>query len=46
MEELVKAGLVRNIGISNFTVASIRDICTYAKVKPSVCQMEIHPYNS
>ncbi|CAH1762245.1 11008_t:CDS:2 [Entrophospora sp. SA101] len=44
MEELVDAGLVRNIGISNFKAALIMDLLKYARVKPSVLQIELHPY--
>ncbi|OBZ88061.1 4-dihydromethyl-trisporate dehydrogenase [Choanephora cucurbitarum] len=44
MEKLVEAGLVRNIGISNFNVQSILDLLTYAKIKPAVLQVELHPY--
>jgi D-xylose reductase len=35
MEELYKEGLCKAIGISNFNVALIRDILSYATVKPS-----------
>lgn len=44
MEELVKAGLVKNIGICNFGVSLIRDLQTHAKIQPSVLQIESHPY--
>nr|CAG8466885.1 12194_t:CDS:2 [Entrophospora candida] len=44
MEELVDAGLVRNIGISNFNAALIMDLLKYARVKPAVLQIEHHPY--
>lgn len=45
MEELVKDGLVRSIGCSNFSIKKLSDIERYAVVKPSVCQVEIHPYH-
>jgi aldehyde reductase len=44
MEKLVKDGLVRSIGISNFNAAQterILDICT---IKPVTNQVECHPY--
>jgi diketogulonate reductase-like aldo/keto reductase len=44
MEGLVAKGLVRNIGISNFNAQSIMDLVKYAKVFPSVLQIELHPY--
>ncbi|KAI8059431.1 xylose reductase [Gilbertella persicaria] len=44
MEKLVEANLARNIGISNFNVQSILDLLTYAKIKPAVLQIELHPY--
>lgn len=46
MEELVKKGLVKNIGVSNFTIAMIIDLLSYAKIPPANNQVEIHPYNS
>jgi len=46
MEELVSEGLVKNIGICNMNVALIREILSYAKVKPAVLQVELHPYNT
>ncbi|KAM0327402.1 hypothetical protein ACHAQA_005688 [Verticillium albo-atrum] len=44
LEEVHAAGLVKNIGISNFNSQAIFDILTYAKVKPSMLQIEHHPY--
>ncbi len=44
MEQLVKDGLVRHIGVSNVGCAMIRDLLSYAKVRPSVLQVELHPY--
>lgn len=44
MEELVQAGLVKNIGVSNFNISLIRDLLSYAKIRPSVLQAELHPY--
>ena len=46
MEQLVKKGLVKSIGVANFTAMMIVDLLTYADVKPLVNQIEIHPYNS
>jgi len=44
MEKLVEEGLVKNIGIANFNVQLIMDLWTYARIKPQVLQVEIHPY--
>lgn len=43
MEELTKEGLVRNIGICNFGTSQIRDLLTYAHIRPAVLQVETHP---
>ncbi|KAA0049676.1 NADP-dependent D-sorbitol-6-phosphate dehydrogenase-like [Cucumis melo var. makuwa] len=44
MEDLVSAGLVRSIGISNYDIFMTRDCLAYSKVKPAVNQIETHPY--
>lgn len=45
MEGLVRAGLVKAIGVANFTTMMLMDLLTYARVSPSVNQIELHPYN-
>jgi alcohol dehydrogenase (NADP+) len=44
MEKLLDTGRVRNIGISNFSPAQLKDLIKQSKVKPAVHQMELHPY--
>jgi D-xylose reductase len=44
MEGLIEAGLVRNIGVCNFGVSLLRDLLSYAEVRPAVLQVEMHPY--
>lgn len=44
LEECVQEGLVKNIGISNFNAGLVRDMLTYAKIRPAVLQIEHHPY--
>lgn len=44
MEELMRAGLVRQIGVANFGTALLRDLLSYAQIPPSVLQVEMHPY--
>jgi D-xylose reductase len=43
MEALVEKGLCKNIGISNYSGGLIMDVLTYAKIKPAVLQVEMHP---
>ncbi|MEQ2159369.1 Aldo-keto reductase 1 member A1-B [Goodea atripinnis] len=44
MEKLVEKGLVRSIGLSNFNSRQIDDILSVASIKPTVLQVESHPY--
>ncbi|KAK2949752.1 putative Aldo-keto reductase family 1 member A1 [Blattamonas nauphoetae] len=44
MEQLVDAGLVKNIGVSNYTVALLNDLLNYARIHPVTNQVELHPY--
>lgn len=44
MEELVQAGLVKQIGVCNFGTSLLRDLLSYARIRPSVLQIELHPY--
>ena len=44
MEELVRAGLVRHIGVCNYGVALLRDLLASAQIRPAVLQVELHPY--
>ena len=44
MEELAKSGMVRNIGICNVGTSQLRDLLSYAKIRPAVLQVESHPY--
>ncbi len=46
MEKLVKKGLVKSIGVCNFTTMMLFDLLTYAKIKPAINQIELHPYNT
>ncbi|CAA16997.1 Glucose 1-dehydrogenase [Schizosaccharomyces pombe] len=44
MEELLETGKVRYIGISNFNNEYLDRVLKIAKVKPTIHQMELHPY--
>ena len=44
MEELVRAGLVRHIGVSNFSQAKLAALLAGADLAPEVNQVERHPY--
>jgi len=44
MEKLVHSGKVKSIGISNWPVLMVRDLLSFAKIKPAVNQIEVHPY--
>ena len=39
MEELVDAGLAKDIGVSNFNCQLLADLLSYARIKPSVNQV-------
>lgn len=44
MEDVQRAGLARHIGVSNFGVSLLRDLLSYADVRPAALQVELHPY--
>lgn len=44
MEELVDAGLVKSIGISNFNASQVKEICAMCRIRPVLNQVERHPY--
>lgn len=44
MEDLYEKGLVRAIGVSNFSIKKLQDILSYANIIPAVNQVERHPY--
>ena len=43
MEEYVRRGLVRSIGVSNFNRHHLDDLLGYADIRPVVNQIEVHP---
>jgi D-xylose reductase len=44
MEALYEQGLVKQIGVCNYNTGLLHDLMSYARVKPSVLQVESHPY--
>ncbi len=44
MERLFKAGLVRNIGISNMTVPKMELLLRDCSIRPACAEMELHPH--
>jgi D-xylose reductase len=44
MEALVDKGLVKHVGVCNYNSALIHDLMTYARIKPAMLQVELHPY--
>ncbi|XP_068698282.1 aldo-keto reductase family 1 member B1-like [Montipora foliosa] len=44
MEQLVKQGLCKAIGISNFTIKKITNLLETANIVPACNQVELHPY--
>ena len=46
MEELVTAGLVREIGVCNFNSGLLHDLMATAQRKPAMLQIESHPFLS
>lgn len=44
MEKAVAAGKVKSIGISNFESERLEELLDAATIKPSVLQVECHPY--
>ena len=44
MEALVEAGLVRRIGVSNFSAAKLTALLPHCRIRPAVNQVERHPW--
>ena len=44
MEEAVKTGKIKSIGLSNFTGAELDKVLAEGTIKPAVVQVEYHPY--
>ena len=44
MELLKESGLVKHIGVCNYSSGLLHDLMNYCKIKPEVLQIESHPY--
>jgi D-xylose reductase len=44
MEVLQEQGLAKQIGVCNYNTGLLHDLMSYARIKPSVLQVESHPY--
>ncbi len=44
MEKAVKAGKIRSLGLSNFSIDQVREVVAKTEILPSVIQVEAHPY--
>lgn len=42
-EDLVRQGLVRNIGLSNMTIPKLEAVYDRLEIKPAACEIELHP---
>lgn len=45
LEKLHQDGVVKSIGVSNFGKRHLNELLSYAKIRPAVNQVEVHPYN-
>ena len=43
MEEFVKQGKVKSLGVSNFNRHHLEDLLSYAEIRPVINQIEVHP---
>ena len=44
MEQLVKKGLTKSIGCSNYNVQSLLNLLSFCEIKPAANEVEFHPY--
>lgn len=45
MENLVKKGLTKSIGVSNYGVSLLTNLLSFCEIKPVALEIEYHPYN-
>eukprot|EP00043_Microstomoeca_roanoka_P006235 m.61289 g.61289 ORF g.61289 m.61289 type:complete len:330 (+) comp13330_c0_seq1:258-1247(+) len=45
LEALQQAGKTRLLGVSNFSIRQLKELLAFAKIKPAVNEVELHPYH-
>lgn len=46
MEQAVRQGKVRSIGVDNFSASKVREVTAVVSIMPAVIQVEINPHNN
>ncbi|KAJ7547206.1 hypothetical protein O6H91_08G074800 [Diphasiastrum complanatum] len=46
MEAILKSGKAKSIGVSNYGIHHLKELFAHSKIKPSINQLEIHPFNT
>ncbi|MDH5401346.1 MAG: aldo/keto reductase [Candidatus Heimdallarchaeota archaeon] len=46
MEELVEEGLIKSIGVSNFSITQVQEILNICEIKPVINQIHLNPFNN
>lgn len=44
MEIMVDDGLVKHLGVSNFSLKQVEELLAHARIKPVANQIELHPF--
>lgn len=44
MEDFVRQGKIRSLGVSNFNRHHLEDLLSYAEIRPVINQIEVHPF--
>ena len=44
MEKMVDDGLVKHLGVSNFSLKQVEELLERARIKPVANQIELHPF--
>jgi 2,5-diketo-D-gluconate reductase A len=45
MNEAKNAGLIKSIGVSNFSIAQLTNLSEFTGIKPEINQIEVNPFN-